>query len=617
YVLRRMLEEEFIDRATYESAVERDLGVVTRRKTRGTAPYFAEEIRKTLESRYGTESLLEDGLQVETTLDRTIQTAAEQAVRDGLVALDHRKGWRGAPRRYDGDDLTQASLPSWSDLDISAGEWFEGLVLEADARSATVRVGDQELELTRAGIEWTRRREPRTVLSRGDIAWFRLGPAEEEAEGEEESEAILHLEQEPELEAAALVLESSTGAVRAMVGGWDFSRSQFNRAVQAQRQVGSTFKPMVYGTALEMGFTPADTIFDAPVVFPGTDAAVLDYSPRNFYRRYYGILTLRRALEGSRNVSAVKLLDLVGAGRVIDFARRTGIESPLPPYPSLALGSADLNPLELASAYATIANGGIGLEPYMIERVTGPDGRQLEQHHPLGTRVVQPEIARVLTAMLEGVIDRGTGVAARHLEVDLAGKTGTTDGFTDAWFAGYTPSLTIVVWVGYDEQQPIGRNMTGSEAALPIWRGIVERGLADGWIPVGQRFASHPGVVEVPIEYYSGLLPGPGATEIITETFVAGTQPVLRFESPWQTIPHLPWYQQRPFYLPKQGERMPEDVEDWEVVREAWERDNRPPEPGETGEETAAADPQPGFGDPLGDDDRAASPAAGLRASSP
>lgn len=582
YVLRRMFEEGYIDRSTYQTAVDRELGVVTRRRSRDEAPYFAEEIRKTLESRYGTESLLEHGLQVETTLDPVIQTAVEAAVRQGLVALDHRKGWRGAPRRFDGEELEEASLPSWSAIELSDERWFEGLVLEAGRRSATIKVGERELELTAAGIEWTRRREPSSLLSRGDIAWFRLSPPEEPSEGSEAdgemAEPILHLEQEPELEVAALVLDSSTGAIRAMVGGWDFGRSQFNRAVQAQRQVGSSFKPMVYGAALEMGFTPADTIFDAPVVFAGANASVLDYSPRNFYRQYYGILTLRRALEFSRNVSAVKLLDLVGAERVVDFARRVGIESPLPPYPSLALGAADLNPLELASAYATIANGGVHLEPYMIERVSGPDGRELEQHHPLATRAVQPEVARVLTAMLEGVIDRGTATKGRHLEVDLAGKTGTTDGFTDAWFAGYTPELTVVVWVGYDENRPIGRNMTGSEAALPIWIGILERGLDDGWIPVSQRFASHPGVVEVPIEYYSGLLPGPGATQIVTETFVAGTQPVLRFEPPWNRIPHLPWYQQRPFYLPKQGERMPEDVGNWEIIRQAWERDNRPPE---------------------------------------
>ncbi len=575
YVLRRMLEEGFIDQASHDEAVARDLGVIVRRRaSEKTAPYFAEEIRRYLESQYGTDALLEEGLQVHTTLDRRIQTATEEAVREGLVSLDHLQGWRGAPHRIEQEDLETVELESWKGIDTQDGEWFEGLVVEAGPRTATVRAGEQTIELTSAGIAWTRRKEPRSVLSAGDVAWFRIGPPDDtERHG---SDPILRLEQEPELEAAAIVLESSTGAVRALVGGWDFGRSQFNRATQAYRQVGSTFKPMVFGAALEMGFTPADTVFDAPVVFPGTDAAVLDYSPRNFYRKYYGILTLRRALENSRNVASVKLLDLVGASRVVDFSHRLGIESPLPPYPSLALGSADLSPMELATAYATIANNGVRLEPYLIERVSQIDGRTLEQHHPRASRATQPEIAHVLTRMLEGVIDRGTGVSARHFDVALAGKTGTTDGYTDAWFAGYTPTLTIVVWVGHDVKRSIGRNMTGAAAALPIWRGIISRGLEHGWIPAGQEFASHPGVVRVPVEYYSGLLPGPGAHQTIVETFVAGTQPVLRFEEAWQRIPHLPWYQQRPFYVPKRGERMPEDVENWDIVKDAWERDNRP-----------------------------------------
>ncbi len=570
YVLRRMLAEGFVTQDEFDDAIAQSLGVVARRSIDKEAPYFAEEIRKYLESQYGSSALLEEGLQAYTTLDPRIQRAAEAALKEGLVALDHRKGWRGPLRNLGEEDLDQIELDSWSDLDLGASDWFEGLVLHAGRNTAEIKVGPQTLELTPDGFEWTHRKEPRTLLSRGDVAWFRLGRPDD---AEESAESLLFLEQIPELEGAVVVLESSTGAIRALVGGWDFGRSQFNRAVQAHRQVGSTFKPMVYGAALEMGFTPADTIFDAPVVFPGTDAAVLDYSPRNFYRRYYGILTLRRALEDSRNVSAVKLLDLVGADRVVDFGHRAGINSRLPPYPSLALGTADLTPLELASAYATTANGGIHMKPYMIERVTRPDGRVLEQHHPQASKAMEPEIAHVLTRMLEGVIDRGTGKSARFLDVDLAGKTGTTDGFTDAWFAGFTPQLTVVTWVGHDVPKSIGINMTGAAAALPIWKGVIERGLEQGWIPVGDEFATPPGVVRVPIEFYSGLLPGPGASNIIVETFISGTQPVLRFEEEWKRIPQLPWYQQRSFYLAKSGERMPEQVEDWEIVKEVWEND--------------------------------------------
>jgi penicillin-binding protein 1A len=570
YVLRRMHEEGTLSATELEEALAQPLGVVQRRQQDREAPYFAEEIRKYLESQYGTSALLEEGLQTHTTLDPAIQGAAEAALRDGLVALDQRKGWRGPVRQLPEEEIESAELPGWIELDVEDGKWFEGLVLDSDRQTATVKVGEETFDLDASGIEWTYRKEPRSLLKRGDVAWFRWG-----VRGSDEDEVPrLLLEQEPEIDGAVVVLESSTGAVRALVGGWDFGRSQFNRATQAHRQVGSTFKPVVFGAALEVGFTPADTIFDAPVVFPGTDAEILDYSPRNYYREYYGILTLRRALEDSRNVSSVKLFDLVGAARVVDFARRAGIESPLPPYPSLALGSADLTPLELASAYATIANSGVHMEPYLIERVTRPDGRVLEQHTPHASKATEPEIARVLTGMLEGVIDRGTGKAARFLDVDLAGKTGTTDRFTDAWFAGFTPSLTIVAWVGYDVQQPLGPRMTGAVAALPIWQAVVERGLNEGWIPVGDEFPNAPGVVRVPVEYYSGRLPGPGATHTITETFVTGTQPALRFEPEWKEIPRLPWYQQRPFYIPKAGERMPEDVEDWEIVKAAWESDD-------------------------------------------
>jgi penicillin-binding protein 1A len=325
---------------------------------------------------------------------------------------------------------------------------------------------------------------------------------------------------------------------------------------QAHRQVGSAFKPFVYGAALEMGFTPADTLFDAPTAFLGADNQ-LSYVPRNYYRKYYGILTLRRALELSINVASVKLLDMVGIDRVVDFAHRCGIESELPPYPSLALGTADLTPLETAAAYAAIANHGTYVAPYLIERVTTADGQRLEQHQPSTRTAMDPRVAFVLTYMLEGVVDRGTAAKAAGLDLDLAGKTGTTDDYSDAWFVGFTPRYTLLSWVGYDVKRSIGRNMTGAEAALPIWKSLVEAGLADGWLSPGERFTPPPGVVVEPVDYLTGLLPGPGAERTIEEAFVAGTEPVQSYEPIWATIVSLPWYQQRPFYIPKEGEKMP------------------------------------------------------------
>ncbi len=573
YVLRRMLEEGFIGEAEHLAATESPLLVVHHEPRGALAAYFAEEVRQHLEARYGAAILLEKGLQATTTLDPWIQRAAEEALRRGLVALDRRKGWRGPLYRVAGAEGAEGAVgrdgtPSAASRRLSPGAWSEGVVLAADAARARVRIGGEVHTLLPQGMAWTGRSRPSELLRPGDVAWFGLEPGEGE-------DGTLHLalQQEPRLEGAVLVLESASGAIRALVGGWDFQRSKFDRATQARRQVGSAFKPLVYGAALETGFTPADTLFDAPAAFPGAEGQPT-YSPRNYYRRYYGILTLRRALENSINVTSVKLMNLVGVERVIDFARRCGLRSELPPYPSLALGSADLTPLELASAYATIANRGFRADPYLVERVAQPDGRILEEHALRVTPAVEPAVAAVLIHMLEGVVDRGTAKAAAGLETDLAGKTGTTDEYTDAWFVGFTPTYTILTWVGYDQKRSIGKNMTGAEAALPMWREIVARGLAEGWLPRGERFTDPPGVVRAPVEYSTGLLAGAGAQEIVEEAFVTGTQPTLTYEPRWAYVLSLPWFQQRPYYLPKIGEAMPEDIRDWSLIERTWAADD-------------------------------------------
>lgn len=565
YVLRRMWEEGFITEEEYQATASLPLLVVPNRQQDLQAPYFAEEVRRYLETTYGAEGLLEQGLQVNTTLDPTIQAAAEAALARGLVRLDHRHGWRGAPQHVDSDDLESYELPSWRDLELVADKWYEALVMSVGSRTAELRIGEALVQLDPAGMQWTRHQSPKRILEPGDVVWVRLEAADDEGGALE----VVHLEQEPELEGAAIVLETATGAVRAMVGGWDFDRSSFNRATQARRQVGSAFKVFVFGSALETGFTPADTIFDAPIVLPAANN-VPSYSPRNFYRKYYGITTLRRALEKSMNVCSAKLMDIVGVERTIDFARRCGIRSDLPPYPSLALGAAELIPLELAAAYAAIANQGVYLEPYLIETIHTPDGQQLESHRPQARKAMEPEIAYVLGHILEGVVDRGTAARVAGLDLDLAGKTGTTDDYIDAWFVGYTPSHTILTWVGHDVPRSIGRNMTGAEAALPIWQSIVESGLEEGWISTGASFSPPPAVVEMQVEYLTGFLPGPGAQSVISEAFVSGTEPVRQFDQESLRILQLPWYQQRPFYLPKVGERMPDDVEDWTLVQESW-----------------------------------------------
>jgi penicillin-binding protein 1A len=572
-VLAQMLEEGFATRDEYEAAVATPLLVVTHGPRHRLAPYFAEDVRKHLVDAYGEDAVKHAGLQAWTTLDPQIQRSAEAALRDELIRLDHRKGWRGPVAHVDGSaaELAAMELPSWTGVEPEPGRWVQGLVVAADRGEVTVKIEGRSYPLTAAGIAWARRSSPAALLEPGDVVWFRLEASEgegSEGEGErtgdggdgaeEAAEPRLMLEQEPELDGAVVVIESATGAVRAMAGGWDFERSKFNRATQAQRQVGSAFKPFVYGAALEAGFTPADTVLDAPAAFVGADNQ-LSYRPRNYSRDYYGIVTLRRALEQSANVTAVKLLDMVGVDQVIDFTRRCGITAQLPPYPSLALGVADMTPLELATAYAAIANQGTWVEPYLIERVEDAGGRVLERHQAVTRPAIEARVAYVLAHVLEGVIDRGTGAKAAGLEIDLAGKTGTTDDFSDAWFVGFTPRYTLLTWVGYDLKKPIGRGMTGAEAALPMWMAIVEDGLEDGWLAAGERFGAPSGITVQTVEYRTGLLPGPGAERFIEEAFVQGTEPAQRYEPQWSLVMALPWYQQQAYYLPKQGERMPDE----------------------------------------------------------
>jgi penicillin-binding protein 1A len=559
-VLRRMLDEKLITPERYQQAVAQPLLVVSQQAEELFAPYFGEDVRKYLETTYGATSLYEGGLQVRTTLDSRIQRSAEKAVREGLLRFDHRRGWRGPIATLKASDLDTQQLPTWSQGKPVPGRWYQGLVLDVGDRNASVRIGKEVYTLGPEGIAWTGRRDPGSVLKRGDVAWFRFAapeaePAKAGQKPKAQAEPRLMLEQEPRMEAAAVVIENQTGAVRAMVGGWDFERNKFNRITQARRQVGSSFKPFVYGAALEAGWTPADTLLDAPASFIGADGK-LSYRPENYYHKHYGIVTLRRALELSINVPAVKLFDLVGGKRVVDFAHRCGIQTPLPTWPSIALGSADLVPLEVAAAYSTFANQGAHIAPYLLERVATPDGQILLQHFPTTYSATTPAIAYVLTHMMEGVVDRGTGYEIHDLPLDIAGKTGTTDDFSDAWFVGFTPSYTLLTWVGYDVKRSLGAGMSGAVVALPLWRAIAEDGLATGWLHKGETFPVPPGVVQREIEYYSGLLSQGGRT--IQEAFVAGTEPNRQYSSQWSTITSLPWYQQKAFYIPKEGEKMPD-----------------------------------------------------------
>jgi penicillin-binding protein 1A len=306
-------------------------------------------------------------------------------------------------------------------------------------------------------------------LKVGDLAQFSIQELRE-------STARLQLEQQPSPQAAMVAIDNPTGEIKALVGGYSFEDSKFNRATQAYRQVGSSFKIYVYADALEKGSTPFDTILDAPFT---TISGGQPYSPRNYDEKFEGTITLRRALAGSRNVPAVKLAEKIGIGSVVETAKRFGITSPLPPYLPLALGSADMRLVEHVSAFTVFPDDGIRIDPHMIRRVTSYDGALLEEARPSIHEVVSPEVARTMTAMLEEVVQFGTGMEAKALKRPAAGKTGTTQDYTDAWFVGFTPQITAGVWVGFDDKQiSLGKKETGARAALPIWLEFMQNSLA-------------------------------------------------------------------------------------------------------------------------------------------
>jgi penicillin-binding protein 1A len=461
-VLRRMEEEGKITPAEELATRKSPLGLHIQYSRNDLAPYFFEDIRKYLEATYGTEAVHERGLRVYTTLNLNMQRTANQSLRDGLHAYERRHGWRGNLPNVVRDNL--GKLDTYEDDDwrhtIEKGSYVTGLVLSMDEKNAVIKIGAYRAILSPGEFAWTGRKKPAELLRIGDLAQFLIQELRD-------TTARVQLEQQTGPQGAMLAIENSTGEIKAMVGGYSFEDSKFNRATQAVRQVGSSFKVYVYADALEKGSTPFDTIVDLPFT---TMSGGQVYSPRNYDEKFEGTITLRRALAGSRNVPAVKLAEKVGIATVVDMTKRFGITTPLPPYLPLALGAADMKLVEHVSAFTVFPNDGIRIDPHMIRRVTSYDGALLEEAHPEVHDVLSPDVARTMTAMLEEVIQFGTGVQAKALGRPAAGKTGTTQDYTDAWFVGYTPQITAGVWVGFDDKQiSLGKKETGARAALPIW----------------------------------------------------------------------------------------------------------------------------------------------------
>jgi penicillin-binding protein 1A len=469
-VLSLMVRNGKIKQSQADAAAKEPLGLHIESGKNDLAPYFVEDIREYLEHTYGTEAVHEQGLRVYTTLNVQMQKAADQAVRDGLHSYDRRHGWRGhltnildqhlgTLEKYQNDDWRGS---------IEKGDYVTGLVTSVEPTFAWIKIGAYHAMLTPSDFAWTQHKSPAEILKVGDLVTAYV----KEISG---TAAEVELEQAPVAQASLLAIDNPTGEIKAMVGGYDFDESKFNRATQAYRQTGSSFKVYVYAEAMEQGGSPFDVVLDAPVSFRSGGQ---EYTPHNYDEKFEGRITLRRALADSRNIPAVRLLDHVGIQNVIELARKAGITSPLPPYLPLALGAADLTLMEHTSAFTTFADDGVHIAPHEIRKVTTYDGSLLEEAHPAVTDVISAQTARTMVAMLEDVVQFGTGVGAKQLGRFSGGKTGTTNDFTDAWYIGFTPQITAGVWVGNDDKRvSLGSKETGARAALPIWLEFMQRGM--------------------------------------------------------------------------------------------------------------------------------------------
>ena len=554
-VLRRMREEGYVDAATAAAAREAPVALSRSAREATIGPYFCEEVRQYLERTYGDRGLYRQGLRVDSTLDPRLQTWAEEELRRGLRRHERRFGFR-RPRNLvaEGVDPEKYRDPEWEEgAATSRDPWAErAVVLAASRAGAELRVRDRRFALPERAFRFTRADSPAKAVKRGDLVLV-------ERLADEKGKEELVVSQEPLVEGAVVVLENGTGAVRALVGGYDFSRSKFNRAVQALRQVGSAFKPIVYLTAIEAGFTPADTVLDSPISI-SIDPRQPPWQPQNYTRSYGGILTYQNALENSINVPAVRVDLLVGTRKVIDTARRLGIRQNLLAYPSLALGSFEVTPLEMTAAYSVLASQGLLYAPRLVERVRDAEGVLLEEDPPDPKEATAPAPSYVLLRMLQGVTERGTAARAKSLGLAIAGKTGTTNEHSDAWFVGLTPRYTIGVWVGHDTKKSLGPKSTGGDTALPIWMGIVSRMKEAGLVKPGDEFDVPQGIVFVPFDLATGYRATPGCSKVVLGAFVNGTQPTETCGDRPHAVSTLPHYLQKAVYAPKRGEPSGENV---------------------------------------------------------
>jgi penicillin-binding protein 1A len=461
-VLSEMESDGVITHAQAEAARNAPLGLNIAQPVGAVAPWFQEEVRRELDKHFGSEEVHEAGLRVDTTLDLDLQQVANRAVADGVAAYERRHGWRGKLENIlaTGETLDSYRHPDWA-VTAGPGDYIHALVtralpLEIEARTGPSDQPGSEIVLLPADWQWTGQRYGDDLAKPGDIIYVRLTAATEGGARH------ASLEQDSGAEGALLAMDNSSGDILAMVGGRDYALSVFNRATQAERQTGSSFKPYVYTAAVEAGVKPTDIIVDGPVSFGG-------YVPHNYENDYKGAMTVANAFAESRNIPALKLAARVGIHNVIEVAHRFGVTSNIPAYLPIALGAVEITLEEQVASYSVFPNDGIRVAPRLIRKVSNADGITLWQETPAVNQVIDQQTARTMMTLLRGVTQHGTGASAAQLNHPLGGKTGTTSDFTDAWFLGFSPSVTCGVWVGYDSRESLGNKETGAVTALPIW----------------------------------------------------------------------------------------------------------------------------------------------------
>ncbi|MGY6627982.1 MAG: penicillin-binding protein 1A [Oceanicaulis sp.] len=561
WVLSRMVVNGYITEAAADAAAQQPLEATTRLagETYLAAEYFVEQVRREVFNRYGDAQIYEGGLSIRTTLDTRMQLAARRALRDGLEAYDRRHGFRGPLTRFEEFDDWPARLGAVrppADID---SDWAVALVLDVNEREAQIGFADRTRgRIPLYALSWARTpsRAPDTnmprlgpaitradaALSLGDVVLVKRLTAQD-APNETVAEDHYGLRQIPEVNGGILAMDPFTGRVLAMVGGYSFAQSQFNRAVQARRQPGSAFKPFVYAAALENGYTPVSIILDAPFVASG-DAEMRFYRPTNYSNVFYGPSTLRRGLELSRNVMTVRLAQDMGMRPVADLSRRFGIYENLQPTLAMSLGAGETTLMDLVGAYGALVNGGRHVQPAILDRVQDRTGRTIwvadgrecpgcnapqwdrtmrePQLDAPGEDAVDPVVAYQVVSMLEGAVARGTGSALRALGRPVAGKTGTTNEFRDAWFVGFSPDLVVGVYVGFDTPVPLGQGEAGGVLAAPIARDFLRPALEAYAV---SNFRLPDGVSLAPVNRETGEPTALGRPGAILEAFRPGTEP--------------------------------------------------------------------------------------------